>query len=94
MPLAFSEAADFSRITHAERLQIARIIHASNIEVQEEGTVAAAATIVELEATAKEFHPRPRVFDANRPFLYFLRDQRTGAVLFEGRLTDAAAAQS
>jgi serpin B len=94
MPLAFSEAADFSRIDPAAHLAISRILQAADIEVQEEGTVAAAATIVEIEATAREIEPPARPFDADRPFLYFLRDQKTGAVLFAGRLVNAAGAQS
>ncbi len=94
MPAAFSEAADFSRIDPAEGLEISRVIHAADIEVQEEGTVAAAATVVEVEASAEEVEPHGKPFDANRPFLYFLRDRRTGAVLFAGRLLDAASAQS
>ncbi len=93
MPAAFSGAADFSRINPTEHLEISRVIHAADIEVQEEGTIAAAATIVEIVATSEQVPLHPKVFDANRPFLYFLRDDRTGAVLFEGRLVDAAAAQ-
>ena len=94
MPDAFSQAADFSRIDPGEQLDIARISHAADIEVQEEGTVAAAATIVEIEATALEVTPPARPFIADRPFLYFLRDRRTGAILFAGRLVNAAGAQA
>lgn len=93
MPLAFSAAADFSGINPTEVLEIASIVHAADIEVQEQGTVAAAATIVEIEAAAEEIEPPAKPFDANRPFLYFLRDRKTGAVLFAGRLVSAAAAQ-
>ncbi len=93
MPLAFGEAADFSGIDPATHLAIARIIHAAEIEVQEAGTVAAAATIIEVEATGRAVEPEPVPFHADRPFLFFLRDQRTGAVLFAGRLVDAAHAQ-
>jgi len=94
MPLAFSEtAADFSRIDPAARLAIARVLHAADIDVQESGTVAAAATVVEFESVSAQVVLHAEPFDADRPFLYFLRDTRTGAVLFAGRLADAAAAQ-
>jgi serpin B len=93
MPLAFGQTADFSGIDPAAQLAIDRVIHAADIEVREAGTVAAAATLIEVEATAQELPPNAIPFDADRPFLYFLRDQRTGAVLFAGRLADAAGAQ-
>ena len=93
MPLAFTAAADFSGIDRAEHLTISRIAHAADIEVQEEGTVAAAATVVEVIGSSVERHPQLKVFDANRPFLFLLRDDRTGAVLFAGRLVNAAEAQ-
>ncbi len=94
MPIAFSEAANFSGITNAVRLRIGLVEHASDFKVDEAGTVAAAATVVTLEPTvAHALPPRPIPFDANRPFLFFLRDDRTGALLFAGRLSDAASAQ-
>ena len=91
---AFNEArADFSRIAPQARLFVGAIEHAANLEVAEEGTVAAAATTVVIEATGAISYPHLAVFDANRPFLFFLRDDRTGAVLFAGRLLDASAAK-
>lgn len=94
MPIAFGEAANFSGITDAVRLRIGLVEHASDFKVDEAGTVAAAATVVTLEPTvAHALLPRPIPFDANRPFLFFLRDDRTGALLFAGRLSDAASAQ-
>jgi len=87
MTIPFSEAADFSRITTAEGLKIDRVIHAADLKVDEEGTVAAAATVVEVVPVSAGAQPRhAAVFNANRPFLFFLRDDRTGAVLFAGRL--------
>jgi serpin B len=59
--------------------------HGADIVVDEEGTVAAGATVVGVKVKSK-----PRVvvpFRANRPFLFFVRDDRTGTVLFAGRLT-------
>jgi len=91
MPTAFSEAADFSRITTAVPLKIAFVEHATDFTVDEKGTVAAAATVVGLIPTSATRPPVDAVkFNANRPFLFFLRDGRTGAILFAGRLTDPA----
>lgn len=91
MPTAFSEAADFSRITTAVPLKIAFVKHAADFTVDEAGTVAAAATVVGVTVKSAQRPPRDAVtFNANRPFLFFLRDDRTGAVLFAGRLTDPA----
>ncbi len=89
MPAAFSEAADFSGITTAVPLKIAFVKHAADLTVEEEGTVAAAATVVGAVELSKPAPPRGAVrFTANRPFLFFLRDNRTGAVLFAGRLVN------
>jgi serpin B len=88
---AFSETADFSGITTSEPVEIGQVDHAANFTVEEEGTTAAAATIVTVEASsARAFGATPVVFDADRPFLFFLRDDRSGAILFAGRLADAS----
>lgn len=93
MPTAFSEAANFSRITTAVPLKIAFVKHAADFTVDEAGTVAAAATVVGVQVKSAARPPRNAVtLNANRPFLFFLRDDRTGAVLFAGRLTDPVAA--
>ena len=89
MPTAFSGAADFSRISATAPMKIDFVKHAADIEVDEKGTIAAAATVIGV--TVKSAHrppPDPVVFNANRPFLFFLRDDRSGAVLFAGRLTN------
>lgn len=93
MSTPFSEAADFSRITSAVPLEISFVKHAADFTVDEEGTVAAAATVVGMTPNSAPRLPRNTVtFNANRPFLFFLRDDRSGAVLFAGRLTDPASA--
>jgi serpin B len=85
MPLAFSPAADFSGIS-SEKLRISKVIHQAFVDVNEEGTEAAAATAVILS------RPAPPVssvtFRADHPFLFLLRDNRTGSVLFLGRVMD------
>jgi serpin B len=90
---AFTERADFSRISPLP-LKIGAVEHAADLKIDEAGTVAAAATGIAFETTAIGVPVTPPVrFDANRPFLFFLRDDRTGAVLFAGRLLNAATAQ-
>ena len=74
-------------------MKIAFVKHAADFTVEEAGTVAAAATVVGVIPTSGPVLPRNTVtFNANRPFLFFLRDDRTGAVLFAGRLTDPPSA--
>jgi serine protease inhibitor len=93
MPTAFSEVANFSRITTAVPLTIAFVKHVADFTVDEAGTVAAAATVVGALQRSASLPPRNTViFNANRPFLFFLRDDRTGAFLFAGRLSDPASA--
>jgi serine protease inhibitor len=87
MSIPFSEEADFSRITGDKRLKIGQVTHAADLAVDEAGTVAAATAIVVLEVKSK---PRRVEFNANRPFLFFLRDENTGTVLFAGRVTNPA----
>jgi serpin B len=86
MPTAFSDAADFSGITTAEQLQISDVIHQANIDVDEKGTEAAAATAVVMRAGAAPAEPVTMKVD--RPFLFALRDVPTGAILFLGRVAD------
>jgi serpin B len=90
MGLAFSEQADFSGMTGNLALKIGEVRHAVDIAVDEEGTVAAGATGVEMVKKSKR--PTPIRLDIDRPFLFFLRDTTTGAVLFAGRMADPAAA--
>lgn len=87
MPTAFGGAADFSGITTAEALRIAKVIHRANITVDEAGTEAAAATIIGFDTSGGET-PTLRV---DRPFLFAIRDVSTGAIVFLGRVTDPSA---
>jgi serpin B len=89
MKLPFSEAANFSGINAAEPLKIGVVQHVADIKVNEEGTEAAAATGVSVEPESLEVPRGPVVtFKADHPFLFFVRDDKTGAVLFAGRLTN------
>ncbi len=86
MPSAFDDRADFSGITTAERLQISDVIHQANIDVDEKGTEAAAATAVVMRATG--IPVEPVTVRVDRPFLFAVRDVPTGAILFLGRVGD------
>lgn len=69
-------------------IEVADAIHAAKIIVDEDGTEAAAATAIMMDATAMPVESIPLTID--RPFLYVLRDHATGAVLFVGRVLDPA----
>jgi serpin B len=86
MSRAFSESAEFSNVTKAEALKLGEVAHAADFKVDEEGTLAAASTVGTAEALSATAYLHVVDFDADRPFLFFLRDERSGAVLFAGRL--------
>ncbi len=81
--IAFGGGADFSRITPGADIYISRVIHQTFIDVQEEGTEAAAATIVELRENAA---PQALFFNVNKPFLYVIRENSTHAIMFMGKV--------
>jgi serpin B len=80
--------ADFSPMTGKRDLWISAAIHKAYIDVNEEGTEAAAATAVVMRSMAMAREQPPIVFRADHPFLFVIRDNRSGAILFLGRLTD------
>lgn len=84
MGIAFSGAADFTGINRAGGLRIDYVKHKSFIEVNEEGTEAAAVTIVAMEFTSAGPGSSYIPFYANRPFLYAITEKSTGAILFIG----------
>jgi serpin B len=86
MPLAFSDAADFSGITTQTALKIAQVQHAADLVVDEHGTVATAATGIAFVPTATPARPIKLTLD--HPFLLFVRDTHTGAILFAARVAD------
>jgi serpin B len=85
--LAFSARADFSGIGD-ELLAISEVVHKAFVEVNEEGTEAAAATAVGMALCAFMPQQEPKVFKADHPFLFFIRDKKTSVVLFSGRVLD------
>lgn len=87
MPSAFEPGkADFSGIADAKQgLFISAVVHKAFVEVNEEGTEAAAATAASHSCGAP---PRHTVFLADQPFLFLIRDRKSGAILFMGRVVD------
>jgi len=77
--------ADFSGIAEDEPIFISAVIHKAFVEVNEEGTVAAAAT-GDAAASAAMPETEPSVFRADHPFLFMIRDTRNDAILFLGRM--------
>jgi len=91
MAQAFTNSADFSGMTGKPDFTISAAIHKAYIDVNEKGTEAAAATSIVMRATAMRApfpEPPPIVFRADHPFLFLIRDTKTGAILFLGRVTD------
>lgn len=85
MVSAFDTSADFSAMDGTRQLCISKVIHQAFIDVGEQGTEAAAATGVVVRTKSADLG---LVVQANRPFLYFIRDQPTGAIVFMGRVLD------
>jgi serpin B len=81
---AFAAKADFSGMTGTKDLYIGAALHKAFVDVNEEGTEAAAATAVMMTPNGGG-HP---VFKADRPFVFLIRDRSTGSVLFFGRVAD------
>jgi serpin B len=89
---AFEEHADFSGISRKEPLLIGAVLHKGFVAVDEKGTEAAAATVVFPSPTASpEPAPEPVRFVVDHPFLFLIRHERSGAILFAGRVVDPTA---
>lgn len=86
LSICFSDAADFSGISTTEQLKISEVIHKAFVAVDEEGTEAAAATAVGMMKSCA-MPTRPKVFNADQPFMFFIRNRKTGTILFSGRLS-------
>ncbi|HMF32076.1 MAG TPA: serpin family protein [Candidatus Lokiarchaeia archaeon] len=78
--------ADFSGIAENPGAAISAVIHKATVEVEEEGTVAAAATAVMMAPGAGPGARATPVFYADHPFMFLIRDRRSGAILFMGRV--------
>jgi len=85
MYLIFQDGGNLNGIADDPRLCVSKIKHKTFVEVNEEGTEAAAVTAVEIGPTS--VGPSTSVlFFANRPFIYLIKEKSTGAVLFIGRM--------
>jgi serpin B len=89
MPIAFSHSADFFGIIERKPnlyINIGDVVHKAFIDVNEQRTEAAAVTIVAVEISKSiEKEPPPVVMKIDRPFIFFIRDIKTGVILFVGR---------
>ena len=88
MPMAFTEEADFSGITTDGPLQLTTVMHAARVEVDETGTTASAYMFYGVAGSLGV------TFLADRPFLFLIRDDHTGSILFIGRLIDPSQPQT
>ncbi|MAH43302.1 proteinase IV [archaeon] len=77
--------ADFSGLDGTKTLKIQEIIHQAFVEVNEEGTEAAAATAVVIGKESASINP---IFKADRPFIFIIQEKSTGAILFLGKVMD------
>jgi serpin B len=83
---AFDDSvADFSGIDGTRNLVISDVLHKGFIAIDENGTEAAAATAVVVGTTSA---PEPATLAVDKPFVFFIRDRLTGAILFVGRVVD------
>ena len=93
MKTAFTDRADFGGMVDpktAEHLNVGQVFHQTWIAVDENGTEAAAATGMVMRTTAMQMGPVVD-FKVDRPFVFVLRETKTGRVLFTGRVTDPKA---
>jgi len=98
MPDAFSLSADFSAVAELQPgvvIYIGEVLHKALIDVDEQRTEAAAVTEVEArewvtETIGKPTEPPPIIMTIDRPFIFLIRDIKTGAILFVGRVMNPA----
>jgi serpin B len=90
MGIAFSDFADFTRISQDGGLAVSRVLHKTFVEVNEEGTEAAAVTAIEIIETSAE-EPAKRYMTIDRPFIFAIREHNSGTILFIGKIVSPAA---
>jgi serpin B len=83
MKAAFTDRADFTGLAATRKLAVDDAVHQAFVEVNEEGTEAAAATGFAVGVTSVQ--PSPPVFRADHPFIFAIQETRTGNLLFVGR---------
>jgi serine protease inhibitor len=87
MGIAFSDFADFSRIANTF-LAISEVKHKTFVEVNEEGTEAAAVTIISIKVTSMPSTPTMYI---NRPFIFAVRERKSGTIIFIGKIVNPVA---
>ena len=84
MEIAFDGSrADFSKIFGILQVFIGRVIHKTFVEVNEEGTEAAAATVVEIK-----YESAGPYMDIDRPFVFVIRENHSGTIMFMGKIVE------
>ncbi|KFV74853.1 Alpha-1-antiproteinase 2, partial [Struthio camelus australis] len=83
----FSDQADLSGMTENTRLKVSKAIHKAKVDVNENGTEAAAVTVVEITATSLQLPPPP-VIRFNRPFLMLIFDKAASSIIFIGKIVN------
>ncbi len=90
MSSLFSRKANLSGISDVVELRVDQVVQKASVEVDERGTEAAAASgiVVEMPAAGKfPLEPKNNFF-VDRPFVFTIRCETTGLILFQGRVTD------
>ncbi len=88
MPTAFDPAnADFSKMRKEKDIYISNVLHKTYVNVDEEGTEAAAATAVEISYTSVN-GPKEINMKVNHPFIFAIREKNSGAILFIGKVVN------
>jgi serpin B len=90
MPTAFTGAADFSGMDGTKNLFISDVVHKAFVDVNEEGTEAAAATGVVMNLASAPMEDDTPTFRADHPFVFLIQENETGNILFIGRVTNPA----
>lgn len=90
MKAAFQKNADFTKICKDSGFFISDVIHKVFIEIDENGTEAAAATAVVMKTVSVSMQPKPKPikFIADHPFIFYIIDNQTSAILFMGKIVD------
>ncbi|KAM6133667.1 alpha-1-antitrypsin-like [Phoenicopterus ruber ruber] len=86
----FSDEADLSGVAENARLKVSKAIHKAMVDVSENGTEAAAVTVIEVVPLSAEFPPPPQI-KFNRPFLMIIVDKISHGILFMGKIVNPAA---
>jgi len=85
---AFTDGvADFSRMVDGKKPSVSRVLHECRLKLDEEGTEAAAATVVEMAGSAAPPGTEEiRTFYLDKPFVFIILDEQTGTILFLGKV--------